>query len=377
MPVALLHAYRAANRGDRWLVELSRTLVADAAGCDPIIYALDPHGMGPDTRQVLASPTRLRAAFAAGASTVPHLQPVARTVAQLPAPDDLDAVIGIGGGYLRSNDPVHELVFRAHHLPQLQLIAQLGARGAYLPVSVGPFRRGLGRVVRRTLGEVAWVAVRDDRSARYLGGWARTRRAPDLGACWIGRTRPALAPGDPGVAGIALRALRGTSLGVDTIEALTLRGVKTRFGLQSDHGRTNDDRAFYAAAGITDAVGFGELLATEPRPGVMLAGRLHAALEAIAAGIPTIHLGYERKSFGAYADLGLPDHVVDPWTTTADDLADRIEALAADPEPYWAALTDRFGALEQSWNDLGEAVHQLVSRRGPDPVRRPTRSHLP
>lgn len=377
MPVALLHAYRAANRGDRWLVELSRALVGDALGCDPIVYALDPHGMGPDTEQVLAAPTRLRAAATAASSAIPALQPVARRVAQLPAPSELDAAIGIGGGYLRSNDPVHELVFRAHHLPQLQLISQLGDRGAYLPVSVGPFRRGLGRVVRRHLGATAWVAVRDDRSARYLGGWARPVREPDLGACWIGRCRPALDAGDPGVVGVALRGLRGTNLGVDTIEALTQRGMKTRFGLQSDHGRTNDDRAFYASAGIVGAVGFGDLLSSDPRPAVVVAGRLHAALEAVAAGIPTIHLGYERKSFGAYADLGLPDYVVDPWQANADDVADLVLRLADDPEPYWAALSSRFDALGHSWDRLGDAVQGLVARRRVHPARTLTRTQLP
>lgn len=365
MTIALLHAYRVANRGDGWLVELSRRLVRDATGLEPTVYALDPDGMGPMARAVLPSPVKPRAGLSALLSASAVTASLNRAVVDLPNPDDLQAAIGIGGGYLRSSDPMHELIVRSHHLPQLRLVAEMGPRGAYLPVSVGPFRRGFGRVMRRNLGEAAWVATRDDRSTRYLRGWANAWRLPDLAACRVGVDRPELRRGDPGIVGVVLRSLPHSDLGFAAVSILEKRGVKARFGVQSSSGRTNDDRSFYAERQVLDgAEDFGDLLNDEqggPRPGVILAGRLHAALDAIAAGYPTIHLGYERKSAGAFADLGLADFTVDAWTGDARQLADMTESLAADPEPYWERLSGRFGPLTKAWDELGEAVATLAS----------------
>lgn len=362
MSIALVHAYRAANRGDAWLVELSRQLVHDATGVDPTVYALDPTHLGPDARAVLPKPLRPRAAVSAALSTTSYGSRLNRHVVQLPDPDQLEAAIGLGGGYLRSVDGVHELIFRAHHLPQLRLMSQLGSRGAYLPVSVGPFRRGLGRLVRRELGATAWVATRDDRSARYLTGYANRWRVPDLAACRVGVQRPTLETGDVGVIGVVLRSLPHSDLGFSAVSILEQRGFKPRFGIQSSSGRTNDDRPHYERRGVlSDAEDFGSLLDSAPRPGVILAGRLHAALDAIAAGYPTIHLGYERKSIGAFNDLGLGDYVVDAWTGGAEDLADRLAALADDPARYWERLSASFDHLARSWDDLGNRVTELVS----------------
>ena len=362
MTIALVHAYRVANRGDGWLVELASRLVREATGVEPIVYALDPTGMGPEAQAVFPPPLRPRALLTAGLSASEGASRAVPTVTALPHPDEIDAAIGLGGGYLRSMDPMHELIFRAHHLPQLRLVAAMGERGAYLPVSVGPFRRGLGRLVRRQLGSVAWVASRDDRSHRYLRGWAPTVRRPDLAACAIGVARPTLDPGHDDVIGVALRSLPGTDLGLAAVTDLEQRGFKTRFGIQSSSGRTNDDRRFYAERGVLDAAeDFGLLLSGSPRPTVMIAGRLHAALDAIAAGIPTVHLGYERKSAGAFADLGLGRYQVDAWGGTPDQVTDLVVELADDPGPYWTALQNRFDALAGAWDDLRHRVAALAS----------------
>lgn len=360
MTIALVHAYRAANRGDGWLVELSQQLIRDATGLEPVVYALDPAGMGDRARAVIPAPFKLRAGAAAICSATTRSAELGRPFLDLPDPADLTAAIGLGGGYLRCADPIHELIFRAHQLPQLRLVAAMGVRGAYLPVSVGPFRRGLGRTVRRQLASVSWIATRDDRSQRYLTGWAAAHRFPDLAACRLGIDRPALNCGSDGVVGVALRSLPRSDVGFDTVSELERRGFGTRFGVQSSSGRTNDDRSFYADRGVlTDAEDFGTLLATEPRPSVVLAGRLHAALGAIAAGYPTVHVGYERKSAGAFADLGLSDYVVDAWTGRPETVADLVAELADDPRPYWARLADRFDELERAWDRLAARIAQL------------------
>lgn len=379
MNIALVHAYRAANRGDGWLVELSRQLVRDATGTEPTVYALDPTGLGPDAKAVLPPPLRPRAAVSAVLSMTAGSARWSSHVLQLPDPEELTAAIGLGGGYLRSLDPVHELIFRAHHLPQLRLVARMGPRGAYLPVSVGPFRRGLGRLVRRELGSVGWIATRDDRSARYLSGHASPWRVPDLAACRVGVQQPTFEAGEAGVIGVVLRSLGHSDLGFSAVSILEQRGFKPRFGIQSSSGRTNDDRPHYARRGVLNqAEDFGDLLRSGPRPAVILAGRLHAALDAIAAGYPTIHLGYERKSVGAFNDLGLGDYVVDAWSGRADDLADRLAALAADPEPYWERLSGRFDALACAWDDIGSRIAELVTApRSPATNATPNTSSTP
>ena len=365
MSVALFHAYRAANRGDGWLVELSQQLIRESTGLEPVIYALDPTDMGDAARAMIPAPFKIRAGLSAATSITARSATIGRRFLDLPEPGDLTAAIGIGGGYFRSSDPVHELIFRSHHLPQLRLVSALGANGAYLPVSVGPFRRGLGRTVRRQLSNVGWVATRDDRSQRYLTGWANGCRFPDLAACRIGVDRPALQPGADGVVAVALRSLPHSNVGFATVSMLEQRGFKVRLGVQSSSGRTNDDRSFYADQGaLADAEDFGSLLASEPRPAVVLAGRLHAALDAIAAGFPTVHLGYERKSFGAFSDLGLSDYMIDAWTGRPEALADKLVELAEDPRPYWNRLSDRFDDLARSWNDLGQRIQQVCEPTG-------------
>ncbi len=365
MTVALVHAYRAANRGDGWLVELSQQLISEATGIKPVVYALDPSGMGDNARAMIPAPFKVRAALSAATSASSRSAAIGRRFLDLPEPGDLTAAIGIGGGYFRSADPMHEVIFRSHHLPQLRLVSAMGANGAYLPVSVGPFRRGLGRTVRRQLSNASWVATRDDRSQRYLTGWANGCRYPDLAACRIGVDRPELRVGSDGVVAVALRSLSHSNVGFATVSLLEERGYKVRLGVQSSSGRTNDDRSFYADQGaLAKAEDFGTLLASEPRPSVVLAGRLHAALDAIAAGFPTVHLGYERKSFGAFSDLGLSDYMVDAWTGRPEALAETLSQLADDPRPYWNRLSDRFDALAQSWNELGSRVQQVCEPTG-------------
>ncbi|MGF1599969.1 MAG: polysaccharide pyruvyl transferase family protein [Acidimicrobiales bacterium] len=366
MTIALLHAYRAANRGDARLVDLSRRLVREATGTEPLILALDPQGLGPGARSVLSSPARLRAGGAAVLSGNAVTARLGRSLLDLPRPCDLSAAIGIGGGYLRATTPTTELAVRGHHLPQLRLVATMGRRGAYLPLSVGPFRRGLGRTVRRLLAAPAWVATRDDRSTRYLAGWANTWRLPDLAACRLGVDRPRHRPGDADIIGVILRYLPGSDLGFAAVSMLENRGFKARFGVQSTAGPSDDDRPFYRARGVLDgAEDVGLLLDdVEHRPSVIMAGRLHAALDAIAAGIPTVHLGYGRKSVGTFDDLGLGDWVFDAWTAHPAHVADAVEALAADPGPYWDRLSGRFDHLAASWDRLGASIEALAALPG-------------
>ena len=69
--------------------------------------------------------------------------------------------------------------------------------------------------------------------------------------------------------------------------------------------------------------------------------RLHGALQAVLAGVPAVHLGYERKSWGAYEDLGLGEYVHDARRFDPASVAAQVRALQADPTPFWSAVAAR------------------------------------
>lgn len=337
--IGLFHAYRAANRGDGWLVELAQDIIEEACGSQAVTFALDPTNMPGETRRVLDRQRPLRAVVAAGLTFFPASDRPVRTMVGLPDPKDVSFGFGVGGAYLRSNDRVHELVVRSHQLPQLDLLAELGERSAYLPISIGPFRSGLRERVEDRLRHVGLVAVRDDVSARELSHLPNVVRIPDLAVLSVGHRRPERRTGEQGVIGVAVRALSGSNLGMETGAALAGRGRTVRYGIQSSVGRTNDDTELYASAGVLDgAMDLSDLLDSEPPPSVVIAGRLHAALHSISAGFPTIHIGYERKSWGAYKDLGIDKWVVNAWDTSPEQLMELVDELEREPEAYWASL---------------------------------------
>ena len=337
--IGLFHAYRAANRGDGWLVSLAQDVIEAACGDRAVTFALDPTNMPGETRRVLDRQRPIRASVAAGLTFLPATDRATRSVVGLPSPDEVSFGFGVGGAYLRSNDRVHELVVRSHQLPQLDLLAELGDRAAYLPISIGPFRSGLRARVEDRLRQVGLVAVRDDVSARELGHLPNVVRIPDLAVLNVGQTRPERRVGEPGVVAVAVRALSGSNLGMEAAASLAARGRTVRYGIQSSVGRTNDDTQLYASAGVLDeATDLPSVLGSSPAPSVVIAGRLHAALHSIAAGFPTIHIGYERKSWGAYRDLGLDHWVVNAWDTSPDELVALVDELEREPGAYWESL---------------------------------------
>ena len=357
--IVLLHGYRAQNRGDAWLVELAQEVVEAATGATPITFAVDPSNMPGDTRAVLDG-SRNRAAAATATSYLPLVSGLSSRLVGLPSPDEVEAAFGVGGAYLRTNDLTHEFVLRSHHVQQLDLMSAIG-RSVYLPVSIGPFRPLIRRRVERKLRTVGLVAVRDDVSFAELEHLPNVHRVPDLAVLSVGRNEPGLAARAPGTVAIAVRALKGTDLGVDVGAELTRSGRSVVYGVQSSVGRTNDDTELYErAGGLREARDFGEVLSDNPGPSVVIAGRLHAALAGIAAGIPTIHLGYERKSWGAYRDLGLERWVVNSWTATTEQVLALVEELERDPQQYWDALSNRFEFLQSEWSRLVELSSEVA-----------------
>jgi polysaccharide pyruvyl transferase WcaK-like protein len=361
--IAVIHAYSRVNAGDGLLVDLTleRLARAKVAPDDVTVVALDaasfadlPHvlklgtsGRRPDRETASAALAGL--GVAAGAlSRRRGRGTAARTLATA------DAFVAVGGGYLRAGTRMNVIGTALNHLPPLLAAAQSRRPSIYLPQSVGPLTGFVGERIRRYLGRIDEVHVRDDRSVAELNHASIVRRTPDLAVLDVARKLAAITPRD--VAGTPVLIARGLGNADGypaRLHALAAGLGGVSWGVQAEGSASKSDRTFYDEIGVRADGRVSELLASSSGPAVSV--RLHGALQSIMSGVPAVHLGYERKSWGAYEDLGL-----DKWVHSArgfdpDVVAAQVRELQADPAPFWAAigahaqqLQDRSGALDES-----------------------------
>jgi polysaccharide pyruvyl transferase WcaK-like protein len=112
--------------------------------------------------------------------------------------------------------------------------------------------------------------------------------------------------------------------------------------------RGNDDPTFYRSLGfsgpfrtlresVSGAVGL--------RPSAVISVRLHGSIQTIRSGVPSVHLSYERKGWGAYEDLGLSRFVHNAFDFDPDVVWAQVEELRLDPSEYWASVARSIGTL--------------------------------
>lgn len=70
------------------------------------------------------------------------------------------------------------------------------------------------------------------------------------------------------------------------------------------------------------------------------------------AGFPAVHLAYERKGWGAYADLGLEDFVHDARSFSPDAVAKQVREIQADPNDFWRRVETSCAALREKHEEL-------------------------
>jgi len=68
--------------------------------------------------------------------------------------------------------------------------------------------------------------------------------------------------------------------------------------------------------------------------------------------VPSVHLSYERKGFGAYSDLGIDRFVHNVFDFDPDLVLSQVAELRADPAPYWNAVGEAVAALRRHRADL-------------------------
>jgi polysaccharide pyruvyl transferase WcaK-like protein len=372
--VVLLHAYSSHNSGDGLLVDLSVDLLKGAFGnaTSVSIIAADPGSFARYT-QVYSAPVLASSGFSRLAGVASALLPVERNGRLCELSSHIakaDIVVGVGGGYLRARNWTEALKLEAGHLLQMRAACRSGKPVVYLPQSIGPVMAAapVRSHLTRMLGEFSSVFVRDDRSAAFLVRNPNTYRAPDLAVLdFERRSAQIIAHAQQGdlsvrhVAFVLRKAPSWTALQRQRYEAATrklvhglARSCRITFAVQS-MGRGNDDLAYYRSIDIHgDLVPLKELLKTD-RPDVVVSVRLHGSLESILSGVPSYHLSYERKGFGAYADLGLDNWVANAADFDPDEVIARI--LAPDAiRDFWTNTSLALARISASRDTIVDAL---------------------
>ncbi|MEU3756699.1 hypothetical protein AB0H17_28755 [Streptomyces olivoreticuli] len=369
--IAVIHAYSRGNPGDGLLVDESLALLSrlGVALPDIRIVALDPGSFGPLPHPVGVGPSsagKLRRLAGAGAllAGLPHQARASIAGAR--------AVVGVGGGYLRTDSPYSAAKTLLAHGGQLRAAAaaaEQGRRVLYLPGSIGPLTGVVGTVMGRWLRRVPHLAVRDDRSLMQL---PHARRFPDLAVLRLAHkgVPEATRPGSGAVL-LAVRALPRPGAYTQRLRGL-MRASAASGGMvpviASRAGTSNDDRKF--TAGLAQLPESGRhLMPLEEalhalRPSVVVSVRLHGALAALLAGVPAIHLSYERKGPAAFDDLGLgawlhPARSFNPYVVQA-----QADALREDAGPYWERVAAAVPRLLRQGAELDEFAAYALGLRG-------------
>lgn len=346
MKILILHGYSNENRGDGLLVRETLSLVREVARRDAIITLVSSYPESfanlEDVHHVSSMPKSL-----------PEAAGYLRTLLRVRS---FDLVVGVGGGYLRGKTLMEALKTAIVHGPQLLAGALAGSRCVYLPQSIGPFKY-LRWPVQRLLRRISAVWVRDDRS---LGEQAQTgaRRGSDLAVLAMRREGKPFASDAPFV--LTVRSVHGV-LPPDVKELRARLGPVESF-IQSQVGSNND---YDATVEISPdrIVASSELMeASESR--VVVAVRLHAALMALQAGHYVIHLSYERKGFGAFADLNLADYVFnvnDFDTDHVTSIAQELKDSPAQRKAYDLRVRSAQNAIRDSGAEVIRSLENVVS----------------
>lgn len=363
--IVIANAYSRTNSGDGLLVDETARLAREAvpdAHLSLIAMAPSTFPEFAGTLNPVSGPSdhmswhRIARVALSG---LPH--PAARRVLA-----EADLVLAVGGGYLRADTPaaaLKSLISQASQAPRRDSPPYV-----YLPQSIGPLPPRVLRTSFERLTRAETVFVRDDRSfAECRAHGFPVVRAPDLAVLAIAerwsarpvRDRPTARPVRVGLVARNLPDRHGYWEKVRRVAAMP--GVEL---LVQSAGRGNDDPAFYASLGLPGPHRLlRDALASDLPPDVTIAVRMHGALESILAGVPAVHLSYERKGWGAYADLGVSEFVHHAWRFDADRVATQAHDLAIDPTHYWTSIEARIPALRRERADLVTAIRAAATAR--------------
>ncbi|WP_433720382.1 polysaccharide pyruvyl transferase family protein [Microbacterium laevaniformans] len=314
---AILHAYSADNLGDGLLVDAAVSIVRDAFGTESDITLASSY---PSSFEYLG--VKLVCTQPGLTGYDPAYTRFLRSL------DEYSLIVGVGGGYLRAGHLTELLKAGLVHGPQLYFAGKSTAPSIYLPQSVGPLRLRTRRLVERLMSRLSLVYLRDDRSVAEVAE-AAPRRWPDMALLQSGATP--FPPRDvEAVPVVSVRHVRGRL--PQPVVALTRILDEFDGYVQSTVGSNNDLRAVEECL-PSRILPREELLNPQrEKSRVVVAMRLHAALMSLEAGHFVIHLAYERKGFGAFADLGLDEYVHNVNSFDPEMIAQQVHTLLTSEE---------------------------------------------
>lgn len=366
--IGVLHAYSRSNAGDGLLVDLTvqRLARAGVARDDLLLVALDPESFS-EFPQRIAMGTRRRglgwellpATGRAAGLTLSALGVPAGSLGRRLA--TCDALVAVGGGYLRAVDGVSSMGTTLNHLPQVLAAGRARQPSLYLPQSIGPLRGPAGWLARRVLSRVGTVCVRDAWSESDLAGLPNVRRVPDLAVLDVAERWDEIEPvGRDGPVGLVARSVHHATGYESHLRSVSDRlGDRAIWAVQTAGHPTKSDAVHYERLGVSAGGGLAAMLERRELS-VVVSVRLHGALMAIRAGVPAIHLAYDRKGPGAFADLGLDDWCHDVRSLDSGALTTAIDGLLADPQPYWDRIAKHVPSLQTTSDELDELVNETV-----------------
>jgi polysaccharide pyruvyl transferase WcaK-like protein len=367
--IGLIHAYSRTNAGDGFLVDLTlqRLRRINVTPDEVLMVALDPDSYPEVPRRVKVGALGRRVSAELGIAASRGVGLAASSMAGLSvgaAARELDkcrSFVAVGGGYLRSVGAISSAGALLNHVPQLVFASRAGVPSLYLPQSIGPLRGLAGRLIARSLRRVDAVCVRDRWSRAELAGLSNIRRVPDLAVLDVAdRWSEIDTAGSDHQVGIVARRVRHAADYENHLRTLSRRlGDRAVWAVQTAGDPTESDVVHYERLGVTAGGDLKEMLEGR-RLSIVVSVRLHGALMAIGAGVPAIHLAYDRKGPGAFEDLGLDEWCFDVRTLNPAALNTAVDGLLTDPGRYWDHVARRVPELQAASAELDALVSRTL-----------------
>jgi hypothetical protein len=194
-------------------------------------------------------------------------------------------------------------------------------------------------------------------SFRELPPSVAKHRFPDLAVLQIAETVDGPVTSSEGPLVVVGRALSQKGDYEARLKILVDRFPAVVWAVQASSVGSKSDAVFYERLGVRAGGTLREVLGAAS-PSVVLSVRLHGALQSLLAGVPAIHLSYQRKGWSAYADLGLEEFVHEAERFDPDLVATQIKSLTDEPSTFW----DRVSARKPGLLESSEALTALLAR---------------
>lgn len=343
MKFLLTNAYSTKNAGDGLLVKLASDLINESGNELGSIFALDSASFNSGYPPCIVE-------NGSKVNTLKNISRLPRYIAE----SNVTGVLSVGGGYLRFGNRTEALKAKLLHLNQLDKIVESKVPFALLPQSIGPvsyFKKDLMKV----LSHASWIALRDNRSMDEMSKLNNLVRIPDLAALEISGAQINQNQSLGRRLGLIIRDIPNRPNWEEITKQLI--GIpKSEVLIQSEVGRSNSDRRYISKfldgnklRTSSQSIDSGEI-------DVMLSVRLHGSLMAILSGVPSIHIAYERKSFGVYEDLGISRFCINPNSFNLQIISMMIEELSS-----FQGRKDFFGSIMERQPKLSMMKKNLLN----------------